>query len=942
MKSFLKKIAFVFFLFAFAKQYAQHHSQIEVAVNVQQKTLSVLQKIEYFNQSEDTLASIVLNDWNNAYAEKSSPLAQRFSDEFYRGFHLSAEKERGSTNNLSISTENQLTIAWERTKKNPDLVVVQLDKKLAPDQKIALHLSYQIKIPSDKFTHYGYSSGGGMYLKNWFLTPARFENHAFVAYNNLNLDDIANAVSDFVITIKIPNNVELITDLNQEKDISTTQHATYKLQGKNRTDFTIFLEPKSSFHSFKNSTIEVLTNLNGYKADEIQKAIAIDRIVNFTANLIGKPQQEKITVSQADYDRNPFYGLNQMPAFLVPFSDEFLFEIKFLKTYLNNYLKNNLRLDPRKDNWIYDGIQIYTMMKYMDENYPNSKMTGRVSSFKLFKGFHLLNLDFNEQYNYFYLLMARKNLDQPLGIPKDKLIKFNEQISSKYRAGLSLMYLDHYLGNNAVSNSIQEFNTQKTEHIDTAADFERLLKSKTNKDIDWFFKTIINSRESIDYKFTWVSKSKDSVSFSLKNKTNNTVPIPIYGLKNKTIVFKNWIEPQKKDSVYTLARNQASKIIINFKNEVPEFNLRNNSKKIEGFFPNNRPFKFAFMKDLEDPFYNQILYTPIFSYNVYDGVSLGLQLHNRAILNRPFSYEFNPTYSLNSKSLTGSAVISLNKDYRNNNLFGVRYAVSSNYYHYAPDAAYLKINPMVLLQFRKDDFRDNQKQLLLFRQVIINKEKSQLINDNSLQNYSVFDVKYIKSRTELTNHFSFVGDVQFSDKFGKISTEMQYRKRYDDNRQLSLRAYAGTFTYNNSSSDFYSFALDRPTDYLFDYGYLGRSSQTGLVSQEYIIAEGGFKSKLTPAFANQWITTINGSYSIWNWIEVYGDVGLVKNSFQKEQLLFDSGIRLNLLPDYFEFFFPIYSSKGLETSQPNYNEKIRFVVTLTPHRFMQLFTRKWL
>jgi hypothetical protein len=25
--------------------------------------------------------------------------------------------------------------------------------------------------------------------------------------------------------------------------------------------------------------------------------------------------------------------------------------------------------------------------------------------------------------------------------------------------------------------------------------------------------------------------------------------------------------------------------------------------------------------------------------------------------------------------------------------------------------------------------------------------------------------------------------------------------------------------YNNSNSDFFSFALDRPTDYLFDYGY---------------------------------------------------------------------------------------------------------------------------
>jgi hypothetical protein len=941
LKSFHKKILFILLIFASAKQYGQHHSQIDAEVNMEQKTLTVLQEMEYFNQSEDTLTSIVLNDWNNAYSSKTTPLAKRFSDEFYRGFHLAVEKERGSTFNLNISTADKTTLSWERTEKNPDFITIKLAKKLAPHQKILLHFTYIVKEPSDKFTHYGYTEKGGMYLRNWFLTPARFENHSFVEYNNLNLDDIANAISDFDIMLRIPKGFELTTDLNEEKTNPIENFTIYKLKGINRTDFSVFIEPKSSFRSFKNSSVEVLTNLRGHKADEIQKAIAIDRVVNFTNNLIGKSHTEKITVSQADYDRNPFYGLNQMPAFLVPFPDEFLFEIKFLKTYLNNYLKNNLKLDPRKDNWIYDGIQVYTMMQYMKENYPDCKMTGRISKLKIFKGYHLLNLDFNEQFSYFYLLMARKNLDQPLGAPKNTLIKFNEQIASKYRAGLSLIYLDNYLGNGAVSNSIQQFNALNTEKKSNGNDFETILKSGTQKDISWFFETIINSREIIDYKFSNVSKTKDSVSFTLKNKTNIAVPIPIYGIKNDTIVFKKWIEPKNKDSIYTIARNQANKIVINFKNEVPEFNLRNNWKKLEGFYPNNRPIKFALIKDLEDPFYNQIIYAPILSYNVYDGLSPGMRFHNRAILNRPFVYDITPTYSIKSKMVTGSAIFMVNKDYRDSNLFNVRYSISGTYFHYAPDATYMKINPMVLMQFRNDDYRDNRKQVVLFRQVVINREKSAIVIDSSLQDYSVFDAKYINSRTELTNHISFVGDVQFSGKFGKISTEIQYRNLFEDNRQLNLRMYAGAFTYNNSNSDFYSFALDRPTDYLFDYAYLGRSSDTGIVSQEFILAEGGFKSKLSTPYANQWITTLNGSYSIWNWIEAYGDIGVVKNKKEGEKFVFDSGIRLNLLTDYFELYFPIYSTEGWEISQPNYNEKIRFVVTLDPNKLVPLFTRKW-
>jgi hypothetical protein len=48
--------------------------------------------------------------------------------------------------------------------------------------------------------------------------------------------------------------------------------------------------------------------------------------------------------------------------------------------------------------------------------------------------------------------------------------------------------------------------------------------------------------------------------------------------------------------------------------------------------------------------------------------------------------------------------------------------------------------------------------------------------------------------------------------------------------------------YNNSNSDFFSFALDRPTDYLFDYGY--GDLKVVVFSQQLILAEGGFKSKL--------------------------------------------------------------------------------------------------
>ncbi|HKK12959.1 MAG TPA: hypothetical protein VJ945_09000, partial [Flavobacteriaceae bacterium] len=157
------------------------------------------------------------------------------------------------------------------------------------------------------------------------------------------------------------------------------------------------------------------------------------------------------------------------------------------------------------------------------------------------------------------------------------------------------------------------------------------------------------------------------------------------------------------------------------------------------------------------------------------------------------------------------------------------------------------------------------------------------------------------------------------------------------------RFFAGMFLYNRTdvASDYFSFALDRPTDYLFDYDYLGRSETSGIFSQQIIIAEGGFKSKLETPFANQWITTINTSTTLWKYIEAYADVGLLKNKYADPTFVYDSGLRIDLVTDYFELYFPVYSKLGWEIGQPHYDQKIRFKFTADPKALLGLFRRKW-
>jgi hypothetical protein len=86
----------------------------------------------------------------------------------------------------------------------------------------------------------------------------------------------------------------------------------------------------------------------------------------------------------------------------------------------------------------------------------------------------------------------------------------------------------------------------------------------------------------------------------------------------------------------------------------------------------------------------------------------------------------------------------INQNYRNS--APANALLPGSYFHYAPDAAYLKINPMVQLSIREKDIQD-KKQSILFRQVVA--EKSDIVIDNSTENYSVFNAKYYNTKQKL-------------------------------------------------------------------------------------------------------------------------------------------------------------------------------------------------
>jgi hypothetical protein len=935
-----KKLLFLSFLALLCEPVlGQHNVLINAKLNDSIKSLYVQQTLEYRNLSKDTLQEIFLSDWMNAFSDTRTPLAKRFFEDYDRSFHFAREEKRGGTTINSITGELLDSIQWERPPGHPDLIKLTPPSPVAPGEKYIIHLDYNIKIPSSDFTRYGYQNNGNYQLRYWFITPGMYHD-GWQVYSHKNMNDLYLPKLEMQVELNIPSNLAAISALKLEKIEPEGGTKTVYLSGSERVDTEVHLTTQVIFDSFEVNGINLLTNISDDGINPGMKSFMVKRVFDYLKEKLGDYPHDLMLSTQQDYAANPVYGLNQLPKFLRPFPDGFSYELKQLKTITENFLENTLLLNPREDKWIMDAVQNYLMIEYIDEFYPDLKLLGSLSEFFGVRWFHASTIDFNDQYALMYMFMARKNLDQPLTTPQDSLIKFNKNIANPAKAGVGMKYLDNFLEDNTIPFSLKQFYNKYQLKPVTEEDFKDLLITNAGKDIRWFFDDFIETNDKIDFKIRTLTKENDSLRITLKNRTGTSVPVQVYGLNDNEVVYKTWVEHTDGVRTVYIPATRVNKVAVNHEGLVPEINRRNNYRTVGGIM--NKPLQFRLFKDVEDPRYHQVFFMPEFQYNLYDGLALGLKLYNKTILDKSFQYNLSPYYASGSKTIVGGAGISHQIFFDDDNLYALNYGISGSRFSYGYDLMYQRLTPYLTMHFRNSYLRNGRKERIMVRNVNVFRDQHPE-TPLEVPNYSVFNINYAYSNPGLVTHFSGGLDFQLAEQFSKSSLTLDYRRLLKNDRQLNFRFYGGAFLYNDmpSDSDYFSFALDRPTDYLFDYNYYGRSETTGVFSQQIILAEGGFKSMLEPKFANQWITTINGSVTLWKWIYAYSDVGLVKNQYEPVKFLYDSGIRLSLVQNYFEVFFPVHSSDGWEFEGGNYDQKIRFIATLDVQTLSGLFTRKW-
>ncbi|MCK0132452.1 aminopeptidase [Flavobacteriaceae bacterium F08102] len=913
--------------------HAQEDSiDIQVQLNYKSKTLNINQVVTFKNRSSQALDTLYFHAWAEGYRDNSTPLSKRLIEDYDKRLYLAKKEDRGYVQIDSILIKNE-TYSYFSKPAAKDIIGIVLNSPLEPGQTLNIRFRYFVKVPHLKFT--GYGRDQFVYnLRYWYIVPAVY-NDGWQLMSNKNMDDLYTRPTTYKIRLIVPDGINVNSDLTLSK-IVNPPYSIYELSGEHRSDIELNINAFNDYTTFPTHP-KVITNLNQTGLNNDLKTDILNRALAFIKTELGAYPFEKILVSETIYDKNPIYGLNQLPELFNPFSGAFEWDIKMFKALTRKYLENTLFVNRRTDAWLLDGIQSYLMMQYVSQYYPEITAMGNISKIWGIKSFTIAKLGFNDKYAFVYQFAARRNYDQPLTMQADSLSNFNRKIVNKYKAGLGLQYLDEYLNEQIIPQSIREF-YKKSRYQNTSSNlFKSIVNSATDKDLSWFFGDYLTTKKKIDYTIKKVVKTQDSVKVTIKNNRDFAAPIAIYGVKKNDYVFRKWIAPIDSSATITLPKGDYTKLALNYEFLYPELNHRDNWENLKGVF--NRPIQFRFFKDVEDPYYNQVFYNIYNGYNYYDGLILGPRLYNEAIFKKKWLYKITPTYGFKSNQLSGSASFVYQHIPEKSSVYRITTGISGNSFHYARDLRYSRITPFVNIEFKRKSLRDVGGKGISARYIAVNRETPEDQQALESDRYGIFNLRYGYSKPEIISDIRYNIDLQTAQKFGKIAVDFRYRTLTKSRRQLDFRAYAGSFLYNSTDTDYFNFGLDRPTDYLFDYGYLGRSESSGFLSQQIIIAEGGFKSKFENPYANRWMLASNGSVSLWRWLELYADVGLYKNKGFDPEFRYDSGIRLNFVHNILELYFPLQSSLGFEPSLPNYSDKIRFVLTLDPGSIIRFLRR---
>ncbi|MEI7736765.1 MAG: M1 family metallopeptidase, partial [Ferruginibacter sp.] len=197
----------------------QVNYNIDVSLNDAGHSLEGYIKMNYINNSPDTLNFIWIHIWPNAYKNDRTAFSDQLIENGNTDFYFSRKDDRGYINRLDFKV-NKATAKTEDHPVHQDIIKLILPQPLLPKSSCTIETPFHVKLPNN------FSRGGHMnnayQITQWYPKPAVYDHKGWHPIPYLDQGEFYSEFGNYTVQITLPEKYTVAsTGIMQEKNVSS-------------------------------------------------------------------------------------------------------------------------------------------------------------------------------------------------------------------------------------------------------------------------------------------------------------------------------------------------------------------------------------------------------------------------------------------------------------------------------------------------------------------------------------------------------------------------------------------------------------------------------------------------------------------------------------------------------------------------------------------------
>ncbi len=966
--------------------------QVDYRINVRlddvKHELYAFEEFDYLNNSPQSLDTIWIHLWPNAYKDPSTALCEQLDHQNNFGLHFATPGQRGFIDSLDFrSTGTELT--WGFHPEHIDIGWIKLPAPLAPGASITISTPFHVKIPSARFSRLGHT-GQAYYITQWLPKPAVFDALGWHAMPYLTQGEFYSEFGSFDVSITLPVNYVVgatgelqdtderawmdslaqVPYLDDKKFYLRKQRSRLNVTPQSSTDLKTVRFKQDRIHDFawfadkryivRKSSVTLPRTGNNVttwalftpkNADVWADATTyINESVRLYSQWVGDYPYSACTA--IDGGTAAGGGMEYPMITIINDSDDpFQLDVVIAHEVGHNWFYGMLASNERDHPWMDEGINSFYEQRYVETRYPDKRLMDLQGIPLGFLTRHK-GITYRQQNELQYRFNARRNWDSPPDSPSADfgMLDYGTTVYSK--SALIFDQLRDYLGEARFDSCMQRYFTEWHYKHPYPEDIQKVIEGTSGKKLEWYFSMMTGTAEKAEVK----AQQLRSGLLKVRSKTTGLSPFNYTRYNGSEPVDTSLLELNRGVTFVETWQDGTDRIRIDAVNHTLDIDRRNNEVRAHGLLKRHKLPEVKFLAGLEREDRTSIYWTPVVGKNSHDGWMPGLVLHNTTLPNQRFEWVAAPLYGTRSERLAGGARFMWNHDRLRSDLFrnihvGVSGFAASLWSVGDVEQWYRRIAPSIQFDLRsapnaaQTDIRYRSVMLWNHAQgnVTVNEEVREV---KEVREDVYHEVRLHSERKNGLHPFDAQLIGLHHDAFDRISLDARWSAVYDRfKHRITFRAFGGAFLRKDASQMTASMGWRLhwgANDLLYDHLFLDRQYVGQNTSNQFAKDQGGFKTPTANGTSDTWIAAMNMETDFpfripLSFFASYGAAPFTSITQAGRTTdwrgYWEAGIGVRILRDVVEMWVPLAYSKEIKDEVEilrgfTFTDRIRFVVAL--------------